>query len=56
MVLAAHSSDSLESLAILADRMMDVATPLIASLVDSSPSSNEVEKLQNEVDSLKQLV
>jgi hypothetical protein len=56
MILAANPSDSLESLATLADRLMEVATPPLVSLVDSTPPSTELEQLRNEVDSLKQLV
>ena len=52
MVLASKESDSLEDLATLADRVMEVATPQL-STIDTSSLSTEVEQLRAEVATLK---
>ena len=47
MVLAASSDkDSLEELATLADRVMEVALPSIATVTGASQSTSEVEQLR----------
>ena len=55
MVLASTTTESLKALATLADRIMEVSSPSVAS-VDSSSLSVEVGQLRNEVATLKQLV
>ena len=57
MVLASTATDtSLEAIAQLADRVMDVAPPTLAALSPSLPPQDEVKALRTELSQLRELV
>ena len=57
MVLASNAADtSLEDIAQLADRIMDVAPPTVAALTPTCSAQDEVKALRTEIDQLKELV
>ena len=57
MVLASNAaSESLEDIAQLADRIIDVAPPTVAALTPTPSAQDEVQALRAEVDRLKELV
>ena len=55
MVLASAGEMTLEDLAQLADKVMEVSSPSISS-VSATPQTAEVEKLQEEVEQLRSVV